>query len=387
MVASATETAGKGWSRLSSLAVGIGTITFCAGVALVVLIDRAFGVQDSLWVAIWVCSPVVGALTAGLRPRSAVGWLLLALGVVGVGSQYAYAYTPARPITDLQALVVALDNPLLLLAILVAALLIFVFPSGTLAPGWRRYLVVVGGANYAIVFAASLFTPTLSSDAPYYHNPLSVNALNQPVNIVAHVGIITMVGVLLVVSWDTGRRLLRARGVARQQFKWLAYASFLLFPSILFAIVAPAQWWWSPLPLVVTANALAASIGLSIVRYRLYDIDRVVSRTVAYLIIVGLLGGVYAGSVLLMTSVLPLRGSVSVVIAVLIAVALFAPVRSRARAAVDRRFNRSRYNAQAVVDAFAGRVVEQITLEAITIDLLDAVDQTVQPSHVSLWLR
>jgi hypothetical protein len=132
---------------------------------------------------------------------------------------------------------------------------------------------------------------------------------------------------------------------------------------------------------------MVATIGLSIVRYRLYDIDRLVSRTVSYLIVVGLLFGVYIGCVLLMTTILPLRGSVSVVIAVLIAVALFAPLRSRARATVDKRFNRSRYNAQAVVDAFASRLGEQVSVEAISADLLAAVDQTVQPTHSSLWLR
>jgi hypothetical protein len=132
---------------------------------------------------------------------------------------------------------------------------------------------------------------------------------------------------------------------------------------------------------------MVATIGLAIVRYRLYDIDRLVSRTVSYLCVVGLLFGVYVACVLLMTTVLPLRGSVSVVIAVLIAVALFAPVRSRARAIVDKRFNRSRYNAQAVVDAFALRLGEQVSLETISADLLAAVDQTVQPIHASLWLR
>ncbi|HUY25271.1 MAG TPA: hypothetical protein VMV09_08215 [Candidatus Saccharimonadales bacterium] len=141
------------------------------------------------------------------------------------------------------------------------------------------------------------------------------------------------------------------------------------------------------IPAVVATNGLAASIGLAIVRYRLYDIDRIVSRTVSYLVVVGLLFGVYVACVLLMTTVLPLRGSISVVIAVLIAAGLFAPLRSRARALVDKRFNRSHYNAQSVVNSFAARLGDKVSLSSISSDLLSAVDQTVQPSHASLWLR
>ncbi|HEY6538124.1 MAG TPA: hypothetical protein VI138_03680, partial [Candidatus Dormibacteraeota bacterium] len=191
----------------------------------------------------------------------------------------------------------------------------------------------------------------------------------------------------LLVAVEAIVRLRRSRGVQRQQFKWLAWMSVLMFPGIVVAAVAPPSWWWSPLPLLLAANGLAASVGLAIVRYRLYDIDRLVSRTVAYLLVVGLLGGVYIGCVLLLTAVLPLRGSVSIVIAVLVSVALFAPVRSRARATVDKRFNRTRYNAQAVVDAFAARLGEEVGLESISRDLMAAVDQAVQPSYVGLWLR
>jgi hypothetical protein len=203
----------------------------------------------------------------------------------------------------------------------------------------------------------------------------------------SHAIIVFFVAFLLIAVSDAFLRLRRSRGIERQQFKWLAYTSLLLAPGIIFASVTPASWWWSVFPMLIAANGLAASIGLAIARYRLYDIDRLVSRTVAYVSVVALLFGVYVGCVLLMTTVLPLRGSVSVVIAVLVAVALFAPLRARARAAVDKRFNRSRYDAQAVVDAFAGRLVEQVTLDAITSDLLQAVDETVQPSHASLWLR
>ncbi|HUY08619.1 MAG TPA: hypothetical protein VMW80_04105 [Candidatus Dormibacteraeota bacterium] len=361
-------------------------MTFCVAVAMVIVTGREFGTQDGTWVALWLCPPVVGAVTAALRPRNAVGWILLAIGVVGVGSQIAYAYSPGPHLTVPEGLVVSMGNILIYGAITLFVVLILVFPSGHAARGWRRQLIKFLAVTYALILIPSLLVPKLSSDAHNYTNPLAVRELGGVFNDVIMVFTLGGIVTLLIAAGDAIRRLRHATGVQRQQLKWLAYASALFVPA--FILVLPTgNLWWSALPLAVATNGVAASIGLAIVRYRLYDIDRLVSRTVSYLIVVGLLFSVYVACVLLMTTFLPLRGSVSVVIAVLIAVALFAPVRSRARSAVDKRFNRSRYDAQAVVDSFASRIGEQVTLDAITADLLAAVDQTVQPSHTSLWLR
>ncbi|MGC1184731.1 MAG: hypothetical protein WBA31_06210 [Candidatus Dormiibacterota bacterium] len=369
------------------MAVVIGIATFLGCVVTAVLVDRAWGPGNALWVLIWLASPLVGGLTAALRPRNAIGWVLLAVGVVGVTSQLAFAYSPGPHPTDLQAVALASGLPLLYLAMTLVGVLVLLFPSGTFAPGWRPRLVQILIVDWIVGTIDSYFTPWLSGDARNYHNPLSVRAWDGLANTVSHFVTIFYVAFLLIAVADALLRLRRSRGIERQQFKWLAYTSLLLAPAIIFASVTPTSWWWSVFPVLVAANGLAGSIGLAIARYRLYDIDRLVSRTFSYLLVVGLLFGVYVGCVLLMTTVLPLRGSVSVVIAVLVAVALFAPLRARARAAVDKRFNRSRYDAQAVVDAFAGRLGEQVTLEVITSDLLRAVDETVQPSHASLWLR
>jgi hypothetical protein len=362
-------------------------VTFCVAVVMVIVTGREFGTQDGTWVALWLCPPLVGAVTAALRPRNAVGWILLAIGVVGVGSQIADAYSPAPHLTVPEALVVAMGNFLIYGAVSLFAVLILVFPSGQAPQGWRRQLIKFLALAYALILIpSSLLIPKLSSDTRNYTNPLAVRELaglfTQLITIFTLAGIV----LLLIAAGDAIRRLRHSAGVQRQQLKWLAYASALMVPA--FILVLPTgNLWWSALPLVVATNGVAASIGLAIVRYRLYDIDRLVSRSVSYLIVVGLLFGVYVACVLLLTTVLPLRGSISVAIAVLIAVALFAPVRSRARSMVDKRFNRSRYDAQAVVDSFAARLGELVTLEAITADLLAAVDQTVQPSHTSLWLR
>jgi hypothetical protein len=182
--------------------------------------------------------------------------------------------------------------------------------------------------------------------------------------------------VFLGTALDAFRRLRRSQGVQRQQLKWLAYASALLVPSVVIAIAIAS--WWSPIPLIVATNGLAASIGVAIVRHRLYDIDRLISRTLAYATV---------GLVTLATRVLPYSSALGVAASTLVAVALFNPLRRRVQRLVDRRFNRARYDAEATVSAFAQRVRDDVNLEVVSSEFVRAVQSSVEPSHVSLWLR
>jgi hypothetical protein len=132
--------------------------------------------------------------------------------------------------------------------------------------------------------------------------------------------------------------------------------------------------------------AFPLGMGFGILRYRLYDIDRIISRTVAYTLITGLLVGVYAGLVLLAIEVLRLGSSVSVAVGTLAAAALFSPVRRRVQRVVDRRFNRARYDAEQTVTAFSGRVADAVDLDAVRSGLEEAVGSALEPAHVSVWL-
>jgi hypothetical protein len=132
--------------------------------------------------------------------------------------------------------------------------------------------------------------------------------------------------------------------------------------------------------------ALPLSIGIGILKYRLYDIDRIISRTLAYAIVTGLLIGVYAGLVLLATRVLSTRTPVAVAAATLAAAALFSPARRRVQHAVDRRFNRARYDADQTVAAFAARLKDAVDLDSVQADLASVVHQALEPAHVSVWL-
>jgi ABC-type bacteriocin/lantibiotic exporter with double-glycine peptidase domain len=131
---------------------------------------------------------------------------------------------------------------------------------------------------------------------------------------------------------------------------------------------------------------LPVCVGVAVLRYRLYEIDRIISRVVSYAIITAVLAGVFAGLVLLASGVLALKGSVAVAAATLIAAALFNPLRRRVQHVVDRRFNRARYNADLTVAAFASRLKDAVDLDSVREDLATVVQQALEPAHISLWM-
>ena len=182
-----------------------------------------------------------------------------------------------------------------------------------------------------------------------------------------------------VLSWH------RATGERRQQLKWLACGAAVtlcvgLLGSALSSAIAASRL------LEVGVTAMPVAIGVGILKYRLYDIDRIISRTLAYAIVTGLLVGVYAGLVLLTQQVLGFTSPVAVAVSTLIAAALFSPLRRRVQRAVDRRFNRARYNAEQTVGAFAIRLKDAVDLDAVRDDLAGVVQTALEPAHLSVWV-
>ena len=177
-----------------------------------------------------------------------------------------------------------------------------------------------------------------------------------------------------VLSWR------RAGGERRQQLKWLASGAAVTVFSILLGVLIG-----SPGPLVGLA-ALPAATGVAILKYRLYDIDRLISRTLAYAIVTGLLVGVYAGLVLLATELLHVHTPVAVAVSTLAAAALFNPLRLRVQKMVDRRFNRARYDADQTVAAFAARLKDAVDLDSVRDDLATVAQQALEPAHLSVWI-
>jgi hypothetical protein len=185
----------------------------------------------------------------------------------------------------------------------------------------------------------------------------------------------------------TGRQVLswrRSSGERRQQLKWLASGAAICGVFGIWAIATNSAIWQV---LILGFAALPLSIGIAILKYRLYEIDRIISRTLAYAIVTGLLVGVYAGLVLLATGVLGLHSSVAVAAATLAAAALFSPVRRRVQRVVDRRFNRARYDADQTVAAFAAGLKDAVDLDSVQTDLTRVVHQALEPAYVSVWIR
>jgi hypothetical protein len=198
--------------------------------------------------------------------------------------------------------------------------------------------------------------------------------------------------ILLLAAASLLVRYRRSAGDERLQLKWFAFA--VVVSVAMLAALVPISNGSSPghaaFALAVVAGiglALPVGIGVAVLKYRLYAIDRIISRTVSYVLVTGLVAGVYLGCVGLLTRVLPVRGNVSVAVAVLAAAALFNPLRRRVQGAVDRRFDRARYDAERVVAQFSERLRDQVDLDVLGADLTGVVDQVLAPEHIGLWLR
>jgi hypothetical protein len=195
---------------------------------------------------------------------------------------------------------------------------------------------------------------------------------------------------LVVAAGSLVARFRRARGTERQQLRWLAWGAALAAAALLVALASlflAKGFTVLNLGLGVSAAVLSLAIGAAILRYRLYDLDRIISRTLAYGLLTVLLGLGYAAVVLGLGRLLPQGSSLAVAAATLAVAAAFQPVRRRVQAAVDRRFNRRRHDAARVIEAFSQRLRDQVDLDALHAELLAVVDQTIQPTQASLWLR
>jgi hypothetical protein len=341
-----------------------------------------------------VSSVTVGALVASRRPRHPVGWLLLGVGLGVVSNVLVEPYVKyglvVRPGSLPGAsLLVGFLYSTYFVALCCAGFVLLLTPSGSLpSPRWRWWARVVAVAPVVIVVGLVVQPDPLAPE--YYGNPLAVPALAPVLLPAALAGMVVVALSLLVAAASTVVRFRRARGVERLQLRWLALAAACASLLLVVALVAGGL---GRDPVVLASLSLCLALlplatGASILRYRLYDLDHIVSRTVAYGLLTVLLAGGYAAVVLGLGRLLPDESSSLAVAAATLAVAaLFQPVRRRVQAAVDRRFNRRRFDAARTVDAFAARLRDQVDLDALSAELLAVTDRTMQPTTASLWLR
>jgi hypothetical protein len=355
------------------------------------------GAQD---VIIFASAVTVGLVLAWHRPGNAIGWLLL----VGVDVQglaidgSVYETLARRPGYHLPVGPIVWLDTAWFLGIAALPLIILLFPDGAPpSPRWRRvmwsYVVMVGcylACNYAVVIGALVGHRTRidANGVPaVVDHPAGWFAAASAVFVVLLVAYWLSFAAAQVMSWR------RSSGERRQQLKWLMAGAVALAVSEV--VVQPLSGFDTNLPAAtqgvlntVSAVAIAvlpACLGVAILRYRLYDIDRIISRTLAYAIVTGLLVGVYAGLVLLATQVLSVKSPVAVAAATLATAALFNPVRRRVQRVVDRRFNRARYDADRTIEAFAARLQDSVDLAAVQADLASVVHRALEPAHVTLW--
>jgi hypothetical protein len=342
---------------------------------------------------------VVGVVLASRRPANPIGWLLLGLGLVsaarGLAGEYAlHALAgPARPASGIWAVWFVHWVLALLFPCGVLMFLLLLFPDGRLLTARWRTVGWLGAALTACYVLATWFDAgpiTVSRELPSLPNPTGIPGWT----FVGHIGqgvFLLEWGCLLAAAASLFIRYRRSAGEERLQLKWFAFAAVatlvlltLLIPA---AILSPAgEPAFNAGAVASIGVALPVAVGIAVMKYRLYAIDRIISRTLAYAIITGLLVGVYAGLVLLATRVLTFRTPVAVAVATLAAAALFSPLRRRVQRAVDRRFNRARYDADQTVAAFAARLKDAVDLDSVRDDLADAVQQTLEPAHLSIWV-
>jgi hypothetical protein len=340
----------------------------------------------------------VGAVLAGRRPRHPVGWLLLVLGLAvtasGVVDGYARYGLLARPGALPAARWLAVYSPATLYLGFVCVGLVLLFTPGGSLPrggGWRWWLWLAAAGPVVLLLALAVGPGLVIAPYDSVIDPVTVPALAGAVAVAIAVAFAISLAGLAVGVWSLVLRFRRARGIERQQLRLVAFAAALTVPPaavILAGVVVDA----TGAVLVVLAAGmcmalLPLAVGAAILRYRLYDLDRIISRTLAYGLLTVLLGGAYAGVVLGLGQLLGRDRSLVVAGATLALAAAFQPARRRVQELVDRRFDRRRYDAARTIEAFSARLRQQVDLEALTTDLLAVVDQTMQPTRVSLWLR
>ena len=383
-------------SPATATALGVlALILMALALALSGLTDNLSVLGSGPIVPVVVVYAAVGVVVARRQPGNPIGWILITFIVMFLLSDVVGAYAALYYRFGHHGLPLAaaaeILQPLWAPAIVLFPVAILLFPDGRLASRrWRWALVayVVSGA----LAAAAVFAPAIAAVASH---DVHLDAFGDVISTGrSHGGGLAAAEVLglglILVMWLSfvGHQVLswrRATGEQRQQLKWLASggAVTLIVLAASFGINTTGA---AGEVLGIGLAALPVGIGVGILKYRLYDIDRIISRAVSYAIVTGLLVGLYAGLVLLATQVMTVKSPVAVAAATLAAAALFNPLRRRVQHTVDRRFNRARYDADEAVTAFAARLQDAVDLDSVQDDLTGVVHQTLEPAHLSVWV-
>jgi hypothetical protein len=395
-----------GWS--------LGAAYVLATVAFVLLARLNRHIQEPLAASLpillaFAAFATIGALLVSRFHRHPIGWIFVTIGlgtaIASLAQQYAIYALFTEPGSLPAGVAMAwLGGWLWIGSMATLVFVLLLFPDGKpLSPRWKP-MVWVAGAGLAALLAPFLFKRgRLDMDQQYpVANPFGVHGWDAFFETIQAVGLV--VYFLTVVGATIGLvvRANRSTGVERQQVKWLGYAGVFLVLVVIagFVILPPASALLgdglvhnvSTFLFGLAVAGIPTATGVAIFRHHLYDIDVIINRTLVYGALTAVLAVVYVVGVVGVGGILREVGgqesnSLAVAASTLAVAALFRPARARIQSFIDRRFYRSRYDATRTIEEFSRRVREEVTLETVTSDLLMAVNETVQPEHISLWLR
>ena len=385
---------------------GLSVAMFLASVTLYVLAhssQQAPSTGDALNILLlyvpFLVFPIVGALIASRHPKNPVGWICLAVGLfwmlIAVGDQYE-----AENTVVIDALTQAIwVPPIGLLSIY----LILLFPDGKLPSRRWRPLAWLSGMVMVLASLGITIAPGPLEGHPGVRNPFGLEGAPW----LASAGIVILLLLPLCMLASALSLVLRyrhSRGEEREQIKWIAFAASVVGLLYLITMVSslffPLGWGAAGSPLwlgllqdvaLVSFTAVPIAVGFAVLKYRLYDIDFLINRTLVYGSLTATLVALYFGGIVMLQRVFVLltgqQSTLAVVASTLLIAALFVPLRRRVQGFVDRRFYRRKYDARKTLEAFSAKLRDETDLEALNNDLVGVVRETMQPAHVSLWLR
>ena len=345
-----------------------------------------------------VSAATVGAVLVSRRPRHPVGWLLLGLGVsmitLGAASDYATYVLLAGggPLPGARWAALYSDTGWVLWPTFIGLILLLTPTGAPPSPRWRWWVWLTAAAPLVYMLTEALQRAPMDPPFSSVVSPMALPATLPFERVLAMVdwgaALVTQVA-LLVAAGSLVVRFRRARGVERLQLRWVALAAVLAGVAAVGVAVGTvlgveALWLVSSFSYI---TVLPLTIGAAVLRYRLYDLDRILSRTLAWTLLTVVLALGYGAVVLLLGRLMPHGSSLAVAGATLAVAAVFQPARRRIQQVVDRRFNRHRYDAARTIQAFSGRLRQQVDLDSLSAELLAVTRQTMQPTTVSLWLR
>jgi len=354
---------------------------------------------------VFVLFTIVGALVASRQPKNSIGWIFCAIGLSFTSTlasgQYAIYAVVSSPGSLLGGGTAAWLEAFLdgAVNITLFALLLLLFPNGR--PPSRRWRAVLWFELIAgvLLFAGSFKPGPMQTSSLNVANPLGIEVVGALVNVLLYVGGFLALAVTVAGAVSLMVRFRRSRGEERQQIKWFAFAG-----AIVCAVFASGPFLWSlppspdlnwiwPVLVFSAVSTIPVATGIAILKYRLYDIDFLINGTVVYGSLTGILIGIYIGGV---TATQALLGTVSdqerlpqlvVVASTLVIAALFNPLRRRIQYFIDRSFYRRKYDAQKTLESFSTKLRDETDLGLLADDLVGVVRETMQPEHLSLWLR